>query len=195
MKKSAVTLCTIAVLPWHISTAQLDAENASPMNCYRRQTVAKSSGVSSRGSLRNSPRHQGAKMTLRFLTLLLLLGAAFGSEIHAQANSIESRGSELYHACQADIRFMDAPNANAVSNSDYVASEFCRGYFMAFNDFYNVEATTMCLDGASMGTTIRVYVAYMEKNPKLMDAWMITGVGQALRENYPCPDPKPALNP
>jgi hypothetical protein len=66
---------------------------------------------------------------------------------------------------------------------------------MAFNDFYSVEPSTICLGGASMGTTIRVYVAYMDKNPKLMDEWMITGVGRALRENYPCPDPKPAPKP
>jgi hypothetical protein len=46
-----------------------------------------------------------------------------------------------------------------------------------------------------MGTTIRVYVAYMEKNPKLIDEWMITGVLRSLMDNYPCFEPKSTPNP
>ena len=125
---------------------------------------------------------------LRFLELLLLLSiAGFGA--HAQTNSGDDqhRGAVLYHDCQASIRIMDAPNADAVGSQDFVDSNFCIGYFTAFWEFNGLEGTSICRNEARLGTTIRVYLAYMEKNPKLMDDAMIVGVIGALKETYPCP--------
>jgi hypothetical protein len=40
---------------------------------------------------------------------------------------------------------------------------------------------------ASDGTLSRIYVAYMQKNPKLLDEYKGTGLFLALRDAYPCP--------
>lgn len=46
--------------------------------------------------------------------------------------------------------------------------------------------SSICLGDASEGTMIRVYVAYMDRNPKLMDELMILGVVSSLHDSYPC---------
>jgi hypothetical protein len=79
---------------------------------------------------------------------------------------------------------------SAAKPEDYHDSEFCRGYITAFGEFNDMEGTTICLGGSTIGTTARVYVAYMEKNPVYMDDMMIIGVIHALKETYPCPAPK-----
>jgi hypothetical protein len=38
-----------------------------------------------------------------------------------------------------------------------------------------------------LGTLARVYVAYMEKHPKLLDAYKSEGLFDALVDAYPCP--------
>ena len=96
-------------------------------------------------------------------------------------------GLNLFHACQASIRVLDAAN---VSASDLHDAEFCRGYFRGFGDLNAMLGSSVCLDGASTGTSIRVYVAYMEKNPKFLDDAMIIGVIYALKDAYPCPIPR-----
>ena len=40
---------------------------------------------------------------------------------------------------------------------------------------------------ASYGTIIRLYVLYMEKNPKKLDDLPIVGMLYALADAYPCP--------
>ncbi len=66
-------------------------------------------------------------------------------------------------------------------------SDFCLGYFTAFVDMNELQGhSSICLDNASEGTMIRVYVAYMDWNPKLMDVLMILGVVSALHDGYPC---------
>jgi hypothetical protein len=39
----------------------------------------------------------------------------------------------------------------------------------------------------SMGTVIRTYVAYMEKNPKLLEAYRGVGLHMAILEAWACP--------
>ena len=134
-------------------------------------------------------------MKHRLLSLLLLLGVALSSEARAQNDSAQSRGADLFHDCQADIRLLDAPDATSFSNSDFEDSQFCVGYFRAFGDFIAMEHTSICVGEARLDTTIRVYVAYMDKHPKLMDDPMILGVVLALKASYPCPKSKPAPKP
>jgi hypothetical protein len=122
-------------------------------------------------------------MTLRVLGLLLVLSIG----AHAQKDpSDHTRGSDLYHSCQAAIRVMDSN----IRPDDLHDSEFCRGYITAFGEFNDMAGTAICLAGSTIGTTVRVYVAFMEKNPKFMDDMMIIGVVHALKETYPCPAPK-----
>lgn len=83
---------------------------------------------------------------------------------------------------------MDSPTATERDASD---GAFCSGYFHGFGDYNDMNSgSSICLGGASVGTSIRVYVAYMEKNPKLLDDAMIIGIVHALKDTYPCPAPK-----
>lgn len=82
---------------------------------------------------------------------------------------------------------MDSPTA---SETDFRDGEFCLGYFRGFGDYNAMAGSSICLDRAHTGTVIRVYVAYMEKNPKFLDDMMIIGVIYALKDAYPCPVPK-----
>ncbi len=45
---------------------------------------------------------------------------------------------------------------------------------------------TICAEGATVGTLSRVYVAYVEKNPKLMDEPKAAGLYEAFAIEYPC---------
>jgi hypothetical protein len=55
----------------------------------------------------------------------------------------------------------------------------------------------ICDDGASVGTLSRVYVAYMQANPKMMDEYESHGLFMAFAVAYPCksvPAEKPSKN-
>lgn len=126
------------------------------------------------------------------LLLLPLVASGFSGKAQAQAGNPSTgqveQGAYLFHACQASIRVMDSPTA---TESDVSDGAFCSGYFHGFGDYNDMNTgSSICLGGASVGTSIRVYVAYMEKNPKLLDDAMIIGVIQALKDAYPCPTPK-----
>jgi hypothetical protein len=74
------------------------------------------------------------------------------------------------------------------------------GYFRAAGDFVYAERIagygSDCLDDdASLDTVIRIYIAYMVKNPKQMDRPMFYGAKLALNESYPCLKPKPVTKP
>jgi len=47
-------------------------------------------------------------------------------------------------------------------------------------------STGLCIKDARVGTIIRVYVAYMQKNPKLLDDLKIFGVIEAMKDSYSC---------
>jgi Rap1a immunity proteins len=82
---------------------------------------------------------------------------------------------------------MDSPTPN---ESDMRDGGYCLGYFRGFGDLNAMVGSSVCLDRASTGTVIRVYVAYMEKNPKYLDDAMVIGVIYALKDGYPCPAQK-----
>ena len=44
-----------------------------------------------------------------------------------------------------------------------------------------------CVKEASVATMTRIYVAYMQKNPKLLDHHKSEGLVLALADAYPCP--------
>ncbi|MGI4756971.1 MAG: hypothetical protein ACRYGF_09010 [Janthinobacterium lividum] len=44
-----------------------------------------------------------------------------------------------------------------------------------------------CLDGASLDTSARVYVSFMQRNPALLDEAKALGVVMALKDSYSCP--------
>jgi hypothetical protein len=50
----------------------------------------------------------------------------------------------------------------------------------------NLTQAKICVTGATKSTVVRVYLAYMDKHPKLFDVPKQIGLGLALRESYPC---------
>jgi len=98
------------------------------------------------------------------------------------------RGSALYHNCKADVRMMDSPTGG--ENADMEPAEMCLEYMAGFLDAIQIDGS-VCVNGASRGTVVRVYVAYMDNHPKLFDVERDLGLFAALLEAYPCPVKKP----
>jgi hypothetical protein len=119
---------------------------------------------------------------------LILVAACFAPRARGQsANSFrpEERGAWLYRACQAEVRIADA-TADA-ANGGVRLAESCMSYIRGFMDGFRYSTVSVfCVDNASLGTTIRVYVAHMEKYPKLMDENRSVGFVSAMAANYPC---------
>ena len=101
-------------------------------------------------------------------------------------NSAINTSSRLFHSCQDSVRFMDNPQ------SPVEGSEYCLGYFSGFTDMLTMSPSPgICVADARIGTLIRVYVAYMEKNPQHLDDHEILGVALAMKEPYSCTAKKP----
>ena len=97
-------------------------------------------------------------------------------------------GYDLYRACQDAVHFTDA------SSEQPGRADYCFGYFEGYTDVATVNVSSLCIGKATVGTLIRVYLAYMDKNPKMLDSFKMIGVTYALKEAYSCPktlDSKP----
>jgi hypothetical protein len=93
----------------------------------------------------------------------------------------------LFHSCQHTIRMMDS-EPNKANADDVNGADYCIGYFHGIEDIIEVYGSTgVCIKDASLGTVIRVYMAYMEKHPKLLDDLEVAGVLEALHDSYSCP--------
>jgi hypothetical protein len=93
------------------------------------------------------------------------------------------RGSALYRQCQASVKAIDEPDSPMYV---FASAALCSGYIDGFADGLEMGGHGVCLAGASLGTLARVYVAYMQKNPKMMDVEKSVGLLNALLDNYPC---------
>ena len=112
-----------------------------------------------------------------FLAVVLLPHAAVAPE--------PTGGARLYRACQASIRMADA-GAQA-SLVDAARGNLCVGYLSGYQDALDAaKARGLCVPNVTTEAIIRVYVAYMDKHPKLLESDMATGVHGALFEAYPC---------
>jgi hypothetical protein len=99
-----------------------------------------------------------------------------------QLPSDQGSGSGLYADCKAYLAIADNPKTSSAND---LQAGVCIGYISGFSDSTN--GNNVCVSDATMGTIVRVYVAYMDKNPKLFDAPRAVGVGLALKDAYPCP--------
>ena len=125
---------------------------------------------------------------LILVSLPIILAACCAIQAHGQSASRsrpEERGSWLYHACQAEVQVAndtaDAPNGGVR------LAESCMSYIRGFMDGFRYSSVSVfCVQDASLGTTIRVYVAHMERYPKLMDENRSVGFVSAMAANYPC---------
>jgi hypothetical protein len=95
-------------------------------------------------------------------------------------------GVVLYRSCRATVRVLDANPAG----TDIPDSEFCRGYIYGLTETFTtvMQGSPFCFpSNATYGTAIRLYVRFMESNPKMMDQPQVVGMLASLHANYPCP--------
>jgi hypothetical protein len=95
-------------------------------------------------------------------------------------------GSYLLPKCKALLRSIDHEQAQVGDGLDGI---YCLGFVSGFVAGLNNDEDKVCAVGAVPNTIARVYVAYMEKNPKLLDTTSNIGLYFALKESYPCPIP------
>ncbi len=97
-----------------------------------------------------------------------------------QSSYANQRGSALYAHCQEAIRILDNPSAGG----DLQSATECTAYIDGFSE---AGGTLFCTDSASVATMTRIYVAYMQKNPKFLDQPKSLGLLESLMDSYPCP--------
>ena len=97
----------------------------------------------------------------------------------------EDRGMRLYHACQTEVRFWDG-------ESKTKTDDYCVDFIDGFIDG-NISSVRpiFCVGDATTGAMVRVYLKYMEANPKELDKYRAAGVLHAFIDSYPCLAPKP----
>ena len=99
---------------------------------------------------------------------------------------VPQRGTTLFLDCKQRIRIIDSPTPDdGDMMEEFRQSEHCFAYIQGYLDA-SASRTGICLAGASFDTLIRVYIAYMEKHPTLLDAHMAYGLRTALMDAYPC---------
>jgi hypothetical protein len=112
----------------------------------------------------------------------ILLFALFAH--HQGVSQSEDRGGSLYKSCKIAVEFMGQTKPSLENAID---AEFCRGYLTAFVDVRSFRSANFCPPNeATVGTSARIYVLFMEKNPLYMDKPMRDGLLKALQEAYPC---------
>jgi Rap1a immunity proteins len=120
-------------------------------------------------------------MLVPLVMLALHLAAQQGTP--AEINVLD-RGSTLYEDCQANIRVMDSSSA---SSTDLQRATACTGYIDGFLDGAALHGENrLCVGGASYGTMSRIYVAYVQQHPKLLDGYKGVALQLALLDSYRC---------
>jgi hypothetical protein len=99
-----------------------------------------------------------------------------------QLPSDQGSGSGLYADCKVYLSIADDLKGSTAND---LQAGVCIGYISGFTD--SVNGDHICASDATMGTIVRVYIAYMDKNPKLFDAPRAVGLDLALKDAYRCP--------
>ncbi len=81
---------------------------------------------------------------------------------------------------------MDLPSLAGATQDDLIEGSYCVGFVNGFVGTLQ-GGKAVCTNGAPVGEVIRAYVAYMEKNPKLLEQDRRVGLRLSLQEIYPCP--------
>jgi hypothetical protein len=99
----------------------------------------------------------------------------------ATVPSPSQRGLNLFNDCKALIRRQNGSYAP----KDVLGAEECSGYFAATAELESGKS--FCLkDHYSIETLARIYVVFIEKNPKYLDVLEAEGAVAALKDAYPC---------
>lgn len=120
------------------------------------------------------------------LAPLLLLASVAAQPPAPNPGAELSKGSALLRVCRAEVRLMDLPSITEASQSDLLNGSYCVGYLNGFVANLTT-ATRICTESAPMGTLVRAYVGFLEKNPDLLGEDRRLGLRMALRDAFPCP--------
>ena len=96
------------------------------------------------------------------------------------------KGSFLVAQCRSVVRMQDK-DAGANVTVDAEAASYCLGYFEGLTAFMDPTASGVCLNQATPGTLVRVYVAYMDKHPKAFDESKSAGAYFSSSNSLPVP--------
>ncbi len=82
---------------------------------------------------------------------------------------------------------MELPSLHAASQTDLVDGSFCVGFVHGYMGSLVSGNSGICTNGTPMGELVRGYVAFMEKNPKLLEEDRRVGLQMSLQAAFPCP--------
>ena len=118
--------------------------------------------------------------------LPLALWIAGSGPAPADSNPLDvSKGTALYRGCKAEVRLMDRPSLAQAPESDLLNGSYCVGYLNGYlSNLHSSDA--ICTHGEPIGSLVRIYVTFMEKNPHLLTEDRLLGLRSALREAFPC---------
>ena len=120
------------------------------------------------------------------VVLGLLLATVVTSKVDDPTREIV-KGSALYKSCQAEVRLMELPDISQATQPDLINGSFCVGFVNGFTGNLSGAKIGVCTNGSSMGAVVKAYIAFMDKNPRLMNEDRRVGLGMALQNAYPCP--------
>ncbi len=92
--------------------------------------------------------------------------------------------SALYSDCQVVIRISETGSADS---SILMKAQHCVSYIDGFVNGLRMRPGLACVADAQLPTLARVYVAYVDQHPKLLDGATWPALLLALEESYPCP--------
>ncbi len=95
------------------------------------------------------------------------------------------KGSGLYSDCKAYISFMEQTGPRKDYEEVFSAGR-CIGYVKGVAEGVKALKGACPVDATTI-TMIRVYLFFMESNPKLFDEAEPIGLSYALHDAYPCP--------
>ena len=113
---------------------------------------------------------------------MLILALGLAMQLHAVDMT---KGAHLFGSCQAAVRMIRDPTASQ-AKAELPSSTYCFGYLAGYVDGLNRLHSEVCLKGASVDAFARVYVGYMQRNPKLTEENRSLGVLLAAKDAYPC---------
>ena len=97
--------------------------------------------------------------------------------------SQNTRGTILFHQCQAVIRLDDSPST--FPDQDLATANHCLDFIQGFSEGLSAGGQA-CFNGAGHGTLVRVYVKFMETHPTYLDQDKGIGFYVAMLQAYPC---------
>jgi hypothetical protein len=126
------------------------------------------------------------RVTFSFTLLLILIPLVASPKIASGQDQGSVHASDLVNDCNAYVH----------KGSEYRGSgEHCLGYVEGFMDGIGNEMARLhdrdkheapCYTTISMDTLIKVYLAFMEKNPKYLDYDEGKTLRMAVDDAYPC---------